>query len=365
MHWDVGFESMFGMIRSYVLLSLILFTAACSLPRGTGLLEELAPSSEDIDGKFLKYEVNSQLLNTMPNLTGHAGSRAFDWPEDKAFDQTLKQGDLVTTTIWDMSSSSLFIVAGQKSSALSPMRIDSGGLIELPYSGAVKLAGLTVPEAQRAIRDSVRSSSPSAQVQIVVEAGPLNSFSMLGEVGKPGVYQLLQPNFTISTALALAGGVAQGLVNPQVKLERNGKLYIAPLDDVLKNTDINISVLPGDLIQIVADPREFQVLGSSGKSQILNFDAPDISMRKAIAMAGGLDGSKSNPKGVVLLRNRDEGAKGEKPQIYIFDLTNSDSLFAADEFLVLEDDLIVMTESPAPSAQLILSLIAMGAGVIR
>jgi hypothetical protein len=40
-------------------------------------------------------------------------------------------------------------------------------------------------------------------------------------------------------------------------------------------------------------------------------------------------------------------------------------LFAADEFLILEDDLIVMTESPAPSAQLLLSLIAMGAGLIR
>ena len=361
----MGVENMIGIVRNYILLSVILLTAACSFPRGTGLLEELAPESEDIEGKFVKYEVNAELLKARPNLVKNVGSKAFHWPVDKIFDQTLKHGDVVTITIWDTSSSSLFIVAGQKSSALSPLRIDSGGFIQLPYSGAVKLAGLTVPEAQRAIRDSVRSSSPSAQVQIEVEAGPLNSFSMLGQVGKPGVYQLLEPNFTISTALALAGGVAPGLVNPQVKLERNGKLYTAPLDDVLENTDINISILPGDLIQIVADPREFQVLGSSGKSQILNFDAPDISMRRAIAMAGGLDDSKSNPKGVVLLRNPDESVKIEKAQIYTFDLTNPDSLFAADDFLIREHDLIVMTESPVPSAQLILSLIAMSAGIIR
>jgi polysaccharide export outer membrane protein len=361
----MGIESMFGIIRNYVLLSLVLFIAACSLPRGTGLLEELAPMSEDIDGKFVKYEVNSELLKTMPGLTENVRSKAFDWPVEDKFDQTLKQGDVVTSTIWDASSSSLFIVAGQKSTTLPTMRIDGSGLIELPYSGTIKIAGLTVPEAQKAIQDTVRSGSPSAQVQIVVEAGPLNSFSILGEVRKPGVYRMLEPNFTISTAIALAGGVAPKLVNPQVKLERNSKLYTAPLKDVLRNTDIDISILPDDLIQVVADPREFQVLGSSGKSQILNFDAPDISMRKAVAMAGGLDGSKSNPKGVVLLRNRDEGLKDGQSQIYIFDLTNPDSLFAADEFLILEDDLIVMTESPAPSAQLLLSLIAMGAGLIR
>lgn len=358
----MGIGSMIVIIRNYILILFILLIGACSLPRGTGLLGELAPDSE---GKFTKYQVNSELLKTFPYLAESTRSKAPHWPKENKFDQTLKQGDVVTSTIWDASSSSLFVVAGQKNTTLPPMKINVDGLVELPYSGAIKLAGLTVPEAQEAIQNTVRSGSPGAQVQITVEAGPFNSFSMLGEVSQPGIYQLLEPKFTMSKAIALAGGVVPGLVNPQVKLERNTKLYTVPLDDVLRNTDINISVLPGDSIQVVADAREFQVLGSSGKSQILKFDAPDISMRKAIAMAGGLDGSKSNPKGVVLLRNPDEGVKDAVPQIYVLDLTNPDSLFAADEFLLLENDLIVMSESAAPSAGLILSLLAMGTGLIR
>lgn len=353
--------------KNYILVKFLLIgfisltLGACSLPRAVAMLEELTDQKPNDVKQFKRYDVNSELIlnmDTAPTVTTN-------WPSNKKQTLRLATDDKVNITIWNSSLSSLFLTAGQKNVTLPSIRINKKGEIYLPYVGNVKIGGLDASTARAKLETKIKISSPNAQIQLSVDPGTNNSFKVLDGVNKAGTYSINDENISITAALALAGGTVSNILNPQLKLERSNSQYSISLDALFDNPKLDIQVFPNDLIRVIHDSREFQVLGASGKSQIINFDSQEISVRKAIAMAGGLDGSKSNPKGVLLLRNNDQLVKDSVPQIFVFDLTSSDSLFASEEFLIADNDLILMTESSAVSAKLILSLLAMSAGLLK
>mgnify|MGYP000885082454 CR=1 FL=1 len=334
---------------------------ACSLPRGTAMLEELMVQKPKDIKQFKRYDVTSELISKLEN----SKSEPVVWPKNETQTYRLAPGEMVHITIWNSSSSSLFLIQGQKNVTLPAMRINQVGEIFFPYVGNVKIGGLDIATARLMMETQIKLSSPNAQIQLNIDPGAINSFKFLGDVVNSGKYAIEDENLTIISALALVGGISNGITNPQLHLERKNKKYTISLNALYNDADLNIQVIPGDFLRITADIREFQVLGASGNSKIINFDSQEISVRKAIAMAGGLDGSKSNPKGVLLLRNREQLNVIPEPQIFVFDLTSPDSLFASEEFLVADNDLILVTESPAISYQLILSLIAMSVGILK
>lgn len=90
-------------------------------------------------------------------------------------------------------------------------RITDTGLITYPLIGAVKIGGLTVPQAEQRIANALSTGNfiKQPQVSILIMQVRGNQAAVLGYVNRPGRYPLEQAQMRLTDLLALAGGVAE------------------------------------------------------------------------------------------------------------------------------------------------------------
>ena len=146
--------------------------------------------------------------------------------------------------------------------------VDSEGCVIIPSVGAVKIGGLTVPEAEAAIFDKLKgafSTTPVVTVRFVDF-----KISVLGEVTAPGTFTIKNGKVNILQALALARDLtiygmrenvkiiresdtgkkeivelnlndAAILNSPYYYLQQNDIVYVTPNESKAKNSDIGSS----------------------------------------------------------------------------------------------------------------------------
>lgn len=134
-----------------------------------------------------------------------------------------------------------------------PVRPD--GKISLPLLNDVQAAGLTPSQLAANITRDLRKYLENPQVTVIVTAINSQRIFIMGEVGRPGVFQML-PNMTILQALSEAGGFTPfaKLKNIYVLREENGHQVKFPFNykDVIKgeNPQQNLILKPGDTIVV-------------------------------------------------------------------------------------------------------------------
>jgi polysaccharide biosynthesis/export protein len=80
--------------------------------------------------------------------------------------------------------------------------VDSSGFVSIPLIGKIPVAGLTLQKAEEKIRTELEKSIKEPVVNVRFMN---HKFSILGEVGGVGTYNLLDDRTTIIDALAIAG----------------------------------------------------------------------------------------------------------------------------------------------------------------
>ena len=98
-------------------------------------------------------------------------------------------------------------------------------------------------------------------------------------------------------------------------------------------------------------------LGAAGAESQFDFNRDNVSALDALSIIGGVNDTRANPKGVLVLREYPasalkSGQRGPRQQRVVFtiDLTTSDGLFSARNFHINSGDLVLATESPVSSA---------------
>ena len=89
-------------------------------------------------------------------------------------------------------------------SSLQIFTVDNRGYITLPIIGEIKCAGLTRHELATEIEKRITESNYIAEPQANVRFADL-AITVIGEVNKPGRYDIKRDNISIFEALALAG----------------------------------------------------------------------------------------------------------------------------------------------------------------
>lgn len=107
--------------------------------------------------------------------------------------------------------------------------VDSSGHVEVPFVGRLKLLDMTLEEAANAVRAEVVKSlkEPAINVRFLN-----HKFSVLGEVSRPGTYNLLDDRTTLPEALAMSGDLTiyGSRTNIMVLRENKGVREIARLN---------------------------------------------------------------------------------------------------------------------------------------
>lgn len=125
-------------------------------------------------------------------------------------------------------------VMGMKSmsSQMASYTVDNEGNIDFPILGLIHIAGLTREEVARKIKDMIIESDLIKDAVVIVEFSSLN-VSVLGEVTRPGRYELDKDRITILDAIAKAGDLTVTGLRRNVKVfrEENGvqKCYVVDL----------------------------------------------------------------------------------------------------------------------------------------
>lgn len=145
----------------------------------------------------------------------------------------------------------------QQQRAMFTYRVELDGTVELPEVGAVKLAGLTLDEAEQTIEAAYESEyvDPYALLQVV------NNRVLVfpGEAGQATVITLQNQNTTVIEALAQAGGIRQRGRSKQIKLIRQrgdeNLVYHMDLSTVEGLKDARIIVQANDIIYVDSNPQ--------------------------------------------------------------------------------------------------------------
>ena len=116
---------------------------------------------------------------------------------------------------------------------LMPYLVDNDGYITFPVIGRLKVGGLTKSEAEKLIFEKIRPYMAESENPVVIVRMSSYSVSVLGEVARPGSFQVSREKITILEALAQAGDLTIYGVRDKVKLIREditGKKQIVNLN---------------------------------------------------------------------------------------------------------------------------------------
>lgn len=92
------------------------------------------------------------------------------------------------------------------SSSMIGYLVDESGNVNFPFTGNVKVGGLTPAEAGTELEKALNEYVPHAVVNVKFIASKI---SLVGEVQSPGVYTFSEDKLNIYEAIALGGGISR------------------------------------------------------------------------------------------------------------------------------------------------------------
>jgi polysaccharide export outer membrane protein len=336
---------------------LCLGVAACGrLPAGAPASNELLKEvQEDENGEFALYLVSRAFLPTVQHWPETGQRERLSWigRSQGPKTQIIQPGDALTLQVWDSSENSLLTAREQRVVPLERVRVAANGTIFVPYVGDVRVSGLTPAVAREKLQSDLEVIVPSVQVQLSMEEGRANSVELVGGVAQPGTYPMPDRNYTVRSLLSAGGGVSPALKNPQIRLVRGSAIYGTSVDKLLATPGFDTLLRGGDQVYVEEDARYFLSLGATGTEALHPFTREDMSAMDALAVVGGVNDSRADPKGLLILREYPASAvaPGERgPRntrvVFSIDLTTFDGLFSARKFQINPNDLVLATEAP-------------------
>lgn len=136
------------------------------------------------------------------------------------------------------------------------LTIQPDGYINLQNAGSLYVQGMTVPEVVVAVKQAYAGilRNPIVDVDLTDFQKPF--FTVSGQVGKPGQYELRQ-DITVAEALAVAGGMTMPTAKTQVFLfhrtsEQWFEVKKVDLKSILKGKNVNedATIQPGDMVYV-------------------------------------------------------------------------------------------------------------------
>jgi polysaccharide export outer membrane protein len=242
----------------------------------------------------------------------------------------------------------------------------------VPYVGKINVSGRTPDSARQLIQRQLEAIVPSAQVQLSMDEGRQNSIDLVGGVNSPGNIVMPDNNFSVLAAISAGGGVADSVQNPQVKLVRGHNIYSTSVSQLYDNPTMDTRLRGGDKVIVGNDPRYFLSLGAAGREAQHAFNRTNVSALDALAIVGGVNDSRANPEGILILREYpasavSAGTRGPRQTRVVFtlDLTTSDGLFSARNFFIQSGDLVLATESPLTNTRTIMGVVGSVFGLVN
>lgn len=184
-------------------------------------------------------------------------------------------------------------------------RIDGEGYIQLPMVDRVRVAGLTLSQAQQTLAQAYAPMIQKPWVVVEVVEHHSQPIYLVGQFQAPGVYYLERPT-NITQAVAMAHGLSGSAFLAGARLLRGNRMVPVDIYALLYQgqTDQNLWLEPNDTI-FVPDSEEQKVLvmGNVLRPGPVPLLKGKLNLLEAIAAAGGIDRNGSKIRQLRIIRS--------------------------------------------------------------
>lgn len=294
---------------------------------------------------------------------------------------TVGVGDSLEVTIWEAPPALLFNSGAFDTRISSPSQssrpgtfpetvVGPSGTITIPFAGQVPAAGRTLRQIEQTIVARLRNKANQPQVVVRISRNATANVSVVGEVATAGRFPLSPRGERLLDAISQAGGTRQPVDRMTIQVTRGDTTATMPMQAVIRDARQNIVLRRDDIVTALFQPNSFVVLGAAGKNEEVRFEAVGLTLSQALGRIGGLQDMRGDPKGVFLFRwetaQRVTGLvasplvnpAGPVPIVFQVNLTQPETLFAAQNFAMKNGDVIFISNSPASDLQRFVSLVA-------
>jgi protein involved in polysaccharide export with SLBB domain len=179
------------------------------------------------------------------------------------------------------------------SESTKKLKVSTEGMIRFPNLGPIKVAGLTIEEAQVKIKNQaakVYTTIVGGNTKVLVSLGQIRSIrvTLVGEVNKPGNYTVSSLS-TIMNALYASGGPNAIGSFRKIELVRSGKPIVQfDVYDFLLKGDLSKNKLlqDEDVIRVGAYETRVAVTGATKKQALFDVKKGETA-KDVLAFAGG------------------------------------------------------------------------------
>jgi polysaccharide biosynthesis/export protein len=167
----------------------------------------------------------------------------------------------------------------------------------------------------------------------------------------------------------MAGGAQTPHRQTMIRVTRGGTSVTRTLSHLIDDTSMGMDLVPGDRILVQPRLSYFYAFGAVNLPGEQVYDADDISLARTLARINGLADNRADPAAVFIYRRQPADLTRQVMQtaltpgqdttrvVYRLNLRDPGGFFVSQQFPVLPDDLIYVSDSPIAEAAKVFQII--------
>ncbi|RJG00013.1 hypothetical protein D3871_07385 [Noviherbaspirillum saxi] len=329
-------------------------------------------AGEDTTDAVLK-PITPQLVRTERELREKQVTQDISKLLGKSAPYTIDSGDVLSIVVWDhpeLSNAATVATGGpvgvgadaSTSATTAPPAgfiVDHEGMIQFPYAGPLKVAGLTQDQARNMLASKLSKYLKQPKVTLRVQSYRSKRVYVDGEVKNPGLQAMNDIPMTLVEALNRAGGVLPTGDQSQVVVNRSGVNYQINLPQLVQR-GINpgsIMLTNGDVVRVRSrDESKVFVSGEVVSPRALPMYNGRLTLNEALGESGGINPLSGDGSQIYVVRK-----SGTDQVVYQLDGRSPGALAMAEGFELAPKDVVYVAATPLANWHRAISLILPGA----
>lgn len=323
---------------------------------------EVMPIIKPITPQLVKAEREQRQQQSSQDISALLG---------KTSAYTLDTGDILAIVVWNhpelaaavMSMPATGIIGIENASISSlpaGFAVGSDGMLQFPFVGSLKVAGLTVEEVRSQLGSRLARYIKNPDLTVRVQAYRSKRVYVGGDVRTPGLQSINDVSMSLPEALSRSGGLLPTADRGEVQISRGGTTYRVNLPQLeARGVDPNTILLQnGDVVRAVPrDEGKVYVLGEVTIPRALTMVDGQLTLNQALGEAGGLSVVSAAARQVYVIRN----SSSMEPIVYHLDAHSPVAFALADNFQLQRKDVVYVDPHPLANWNRVINLLLPGA----
>lgn len=279
-------------------------------------------------------------------------------------------GDILNVVVWDHPDLVLAPAGAPATEAVNGSPVSNGynvsadGLIQFPYVGPFKVAGLTEAEVRDRLVGSLGKYFSEPKVTVRIQSYRAGRVYVDGEVRAPGLQVVNDIPMTLPEAISRAGGFTPQADRSAISISRNGVAVLVNLQQLAEKSinPAQILLVPGDLVRVLSsEDAKVYVLGEVTRPASPPLRNGRLTLNQALGEAGGISGTSGNPQQIYVVR----AGVAESVEIFHLDASSPVAYALAEGFELKARDVVYVDPAPLVRWNRVISLILPSAQVVN